>query len=126
MIVTIILFIIVIVILVIYFIFEYYNSKKKGNLNRWPPWGRPLPCPDYWVHKGNHVCVNPFKLGTGYPSGSKYIDEYDMKTLPGCINAPPNSKGCLQAKCNFASTSNNPWFAVQPNCVDSGKCYCPQ
>ena len=122
---NIIFIIIIIVILLIYFIFEIINYRKVSNTNRWPPWGRPLPCPDYWIHKGNNICVNPFNLGTNYPKGSKYIDEYDMKKLPGCLNNHLGSKECLISKCNFAQKSNNPWFGVQPNCIDSGKCYCP-
>ena len=125
MIVTIILILLVIIVLTVYFIMEFYSYRRQANYNRWPPWGRPLPCPDYWIHKGNNICVNPFKLGTGYPTGSKFIQEYDMNTLPGCLGNKKNSQSCLRSKCNFAKTSNNPWFGVQPNCVESGKCYCP-
>lgn len=117
--------IIIIVILVIYFIYEIINYRKVINQDRWPPWGRPLPCPDYWIHKGNNVCVNPFKLGSGYPKGSQPIMEYDMKKLSGCLNNHQGSRECLVSKCEFAHKSNNPWFGVQPNCVQSGKCYCP-
>jgi hypothetical protein len=124
-IITIILLIIVIIILVIYFINEYLVFSRTKNKNRWPPWGRPLPCPDYWVHVGNNICVNPHKQGTGYPKGSKYIDKFDMKTLRGCLGRNQNNKLCLRSKCNFAQVSNNPWFGVQPNCVESGRCYCP-
>jgi hypothetical protein len=123
--ISIILIIVVIIILLVYFIFEYLEYNKTSKLRKWPPIGRPLPCPDYWLHKGNNVCVNVHKQGTGYPDGQKYVPEFDMKTLSGCLGRNQNNKRCLRSKCNFAQISNNPWFGVQPNCVESGRCYCP-
>merc|ERR1711990_519861 len=120
---TIVLIIIVIIILCIYFYLEYVSYSKNSKKAKWPPPGRPLPCPDYWHHKGNQICVNISKQGTGYPSGVKYVPEFDFKTLRGCLGKNPNNKTCLRSKCNFAQVSNNPWFGVQPNCKESGRCY---
>lgn len=125
MIVTIVLIVIVVIVLAIYFIAEFIAFRKANAGSKWPPWGRPLRCPDYWVDKGNNVCANPHKLGTGYPSGSKPINEFNMNNFPECVGKNYNSKACLKAKCKFAQTSNNPWFGVQPDCRKTGKCYCP-
>lgn len=125
MIVTTILTILVILILIVFFVFEFLAYRKTRGLNRWPPWGRPLPCPDYWINKGNNICVNPFNLGTGYPSGKKPMGEFNMNNLPACTNKKHDDRACLQAKCKWAQTSNNPWFGVQPACIETGKCYCP-
>jgi hypothetical protein len=116
--------VIIIIVLLLYFIYQLYNFFSYAP-ESWPPWGRPLPCPDYWIHKGNNVCMNPLQLGTGYPDGKKIISEYNMSRLPGCLSGKENSKECLRAKCDFAQVSNNPWFGVQPNCKETGKCYCP-
>ena len=122
---TIVLIILVSIVLITYFVLEYLAFRTYSQKRKWPPVGRPLPCPDYWIHKGNNVCVNITKQGTGYPDGQAYVPEFDMKTLRGCIGKNPNNKTCLRSKCNFAQITNNPWFGVQPNCVESGRCYCP-
>ena len=133
---TIILIIIVCIILFTYFynlIVNFSRYEKKKGI--WPPEPRQM-CPDYWVQMGtgdNIVCRNVFGLGTGLKNSGTPIPQVNLKGLHlpkhlhGCESDQFAPK-CMQAKCEWAKQTNNPWFGVGPNCdgdADNPECYCP-
>ena len=123
---TIILIIIVVLILFTYFYHMYKNYKKsKHRREKWPPEGTPMPCPDYWINKGNGLCENQFLIGTGEGNSPNPIPMKNFSGYGRCAGAKPNDKNCLRAKCVWARKTNNPWFGVLPGCKKGQNCYCP-
>ena len=122
--VTIVIIIFVVIILFTYFYHMYKSWKKNEKKYQWPP--EVLPCPDYWIHKGNGVCENTFGLGLGASQNTKGypLQSKTFSTMPGCDK--PNSKTCLNQKRQWANLTQNPWFGIAPQCHENpANCYVP-
>ena len=107
---------ILVVFVVVYFVHQTNKWKNESASIQWPPMINN--CPDYWIDKGNGVCLNAHNLGKQHSVDFKDVGGHNiyMTKDPIQMQNQLNTPRVLRSKCRWAKKHKVSWEGVNGLC----------